>query len=183
MERLCPTAFFFLRHGETDWNAQGLTQGRTDVALNAAGIAQAQAAALRLSGRGIRSIVVSTLGRARHTAALVGAVLGIEPSSDDALVEASFGAQEGRQMGPWYDSWVSGHDTPEGGEAFCDLQSRVVPAVNRALLLPGPVLIVGHGAMFRAVRAAMGLSALVRTDNGVPLYCRPGDPWELTAVD
>ena len=183
MEQLSPVPFYFLRHGETDWNARGLSQGRTDVALNAAGIAQGQAAARLLKGHGIRAIVVSTLHRARQTASLVGEVLGIEPTSDEGLQEASFGSQEGQKMGPWYNDWVAGTYTPEGAETFAALRSRVVPALDRALLKPGPVLVVAHGAMFRAVRAAMGLSALVRTDNGVPLRCEPGSPWVLTPVE
>ncbi len=85
-------------------------------------------------------------------------------------------------MGPWYDDWVAGTYTPAGGESFEALRARVVPAVNRALALPGPVLIVAHGGMFRAVRAAMGLSALVRTENGVPLWCVPGEVWVLEGV-
>jgi hypothetical protein len=28
----------------------------------------------------------------------------------------------------------------------------------------------------------MGLSALVRTENGVPLLCTPGEPWQLTPI-
>ena len=182
MEQLSPIRFCFLRHGETDWNARGLSQGRVEVALNAAGIAQGKAAAQRLAGQGIRSIVASTLGRAQQTAALVSAVLGIEPSSDAGLQETSFGAQEGLPMGPWYDDWVAGTYTPEGGETFAALRSRVVPAINRALLQPGPVLIVAHGAMFRAVRSAMGLSPRVRAENGVPQWCEPGTPWVLTAL-
>jgi broad specificity phosphatase PhoE len=62
------------------------------------------------------------------------------------------------------------------------LQARVVAAVNRAVSPPGLTLIVAHGAMFRAARAAMGLSALVRTDNGVVLRCTPGQPWTLSPV-
>ena len=172
--------FIFLRHGETDWNAQGLSQGRTNVPLNPAGVAQAEAAARVLAHRGVRRIVSSTLGRARQTAEIVGAALALPVATDAGLQEAGFGAQEGRPIGPWYDDWVAGTSTPQDGESFAELQGRVVPAVNRALAGPGLVLIVAHGAMFRALRAAMGLSALVRTENGVPLRCRPGAPWELS---
>ncbi len=179
---LLAVPFFFLRHGETDWNARGLGQGRTDVALNDTGLAQAHAAARRLSGQGIAGIVCSTLGRARQTAAIVGEVLGLGFSEDADLQETSFGEQEGRKMGAWYDDWLAGGYTPAHGETFAALQARVVPAMNRALGLPGPVLVVGHGAMFRAVRAAMGLSPLARTENGAPLRCEPGSPWLLQPV-
>jgi probable phosphoglycerate mutase len=178
-EELQKIPFWFLRHGETDWNAQGLTQGRTDVPLNANGRAQAEASADKLVGRGIVSIVASPLGRARETAGVVAAALGLAISTEADLRETAFGAQEGQKMGPWYDDWVAGSYTPAGGETFEALRARVVPAVNRALSLPGPVLIVAHGGMFRAVRSAMGLSALVRTENGVPLWCVPGEPWVL----
>jgi probable phosphoglycerate mutase len=180
MENLHPVPFFFLRHGETDWNTRGLTQGRTDIPLNAAGLAQADAAAGHLAGQGIAGIVCSPLGRARQTAEAVGRVLDLDYDTDPGLREASFGAQEGQPMGHWYDDWVTGAYTPEGGESFAQLTARVVPAINHALARPGPVLVVAHGAMFRAVRAAMGLSALVRTENGVPLHCAPGTPWRLT---
>jgi len=179
---LAKIPFWFLRHGETDWNAQGLTQGRTDVPLNANGRAQASACAGKLVGRGIVSIVASPLGRAQETARVVGAALGLPVSTEGDLRETAFGAQEGQKMGPWYDDWVAGTYTPAGGESFEDLRARVVPAVNRALMLPGPVLIVAHGGMFRAVRTAMGLSGLVRTENGVPLWCVPGENWVLEGV-
>jgi probable phosphoglycerate mutase len=179
---LAHTPFWFLRHGETDWNAQGLTQGRTDVPLNANGRAQAARSGAKLSGRGIVSIVASPLGRAQETARIVGGLLGLDFSTEPDLRETAFGVQEGLAMGPWYDDWVAGTYTPEGAETFADLRARVVPAVNFALTRPAPVLIVAHGGMFRAVRSAMGLSALVRTENGVPLWCVPGDPWELTGI-
>lgn len=34
---------YFIRHGETDWNAQGRYQGRRDIPLNARGRGQADA--------------------------------------------------------------------------------------------------------------------------------------------
>jgi probable phosphoglycerate mutase len=177
---LNPRAFWFLRHGETDWNARGLSQGRTEVPLNDAGIAQAHAAAERLRGRGIERIVASTLGRAMQTAGIVAATLGLPVTPDPDLRETAFGVQEGEKMGSWYDDWVAGTYTPEGGETFADLRTRVRTAVDRVTAAPGLALIVAHGAMFRAARAEMGLSPLVRTENGVPLFCQPGEPWTLT---
>ena len=174
--------FIFLRHGETDWNKQGLSQGRTDIALNAAGVAQAHAAAGLLRGQGVTRIYSSTLGRAVRTAEIVGGVLGLTFEADADLQEATFGAQEGQPMGRWYDDWVAGDYTPPGGEVFVDLRVRVVRAVNRVVAPPGLALIVAHGAMFRALRSAMGLSPLVRTENGVPLWCEPGAPWELRPI-
>ena len=83
-------------------------------------------------------------------------------------------------MGSWYDDWVTGAYTPEGGETFADLRARIVPAVNLALAGQGLPLIIAHGGMFRAIRQAMGLSPAVRTENGVPLHCIPAIPaWQL----
>jgi len=177
---LNPRPYWFLRHGETDWNSQGLSQGRSEVPLNANGIAQAHAAAHLLKDRGIARIVCSTLGRAVQTTRIVADVLNLEFTTDQDLREAAFGVQEGRPMGSWYDDWVAGTYTPESGEAFADLRLRVRTAIDRATEGAGLVLIVAHGALFRAARAEMGLSALVRTENGVPVFCQPGDPWTLT---
>ena len=60
-ETLNPVPFWFLRHGETDWNARMLSQGRVDIPLNSVGLAQAGRAAEALVGKGIRSIHASTL--------------------------------------------------------------------------------------------------------------------------
>jgi broad specificity phosphatase PhoE len=181
-EQLTKVPFFFLRHGETDWNAQGLSQGQVEVPLNANGRAQAKRSAAKLAGHGIASIVCSPIGRAQETAHIVSGVLKLPFATEADLREANFGDQEGKKMGPWYDDWVENAYTPAGGETFLALRSRVVAALNRALAHPAPVLVIAHGAMFRAVRAAMGLSARVRTENGVPLFCVPGEPWELDEV-
>ena len=52
-------AFWYLRHGETDWNARGLSQGNVDIPLNPVGVAQAEQAAGLLRGCGLRAVVSS----------------------------------------------------------------------------------------------------------------------------
>ena len=44
------------------------------------------------------------------------------------------------------------------------------------------MLVVAHGALFRALRAEMGLEVDRRTPNALPLFCEPGTPWTLTAA-
>jgi broad specificity phosphatase PhoE len=184
MSALTPLAFWFLRHGETDWNAQGLSQGNIDIPLNPAGLAQAYTAASMLRNRGIVTIVASPLGRAYATAVITAERLGVSVDLDSDLREVSFGAQEGQPMAQWFNDWVASKFTPEGAETFADLRTRAVAAVNRALTRPAPVLVVAHGALFRALRAEMGLEPNVRTPNGSPLFCEPGAPaWTLTPAE
>ena len=174
-------AFWFLRHGETDWNARNLSQGAVDIPLNPNGIAQAHMAAPRLRDRGISTIVASPLSRALDTARIAAGQLGLAVKVDAGLREVSFGSQEGQPMVQWFSDWVAGQYTPPDAESFAALRTRAVAAVNRALEHPGVVLIVAHGALFRALRAEMGLEANVRTRNAWPIFCEPGDPnWTLT---
>jgi broad specificity phosphatase PhoE len=176
-------AFWFLRHGETDWNAQGLSQGNIDIPLNPTGVAQAQAAARLLRGRGIAWIVSSPLSRAWDTAMMVAAEVGAPVSAQDDLREVSFGVHEGTAMeGSWFAAWVAGELTPENAESFAALRARAARAFTTALAHPAPVLVVAHGALFRALRAEMGLPPNVRTPNALPLFCEPGEPWTLTAA-
>ncbi len=173
-ETLARIPFWFLRHGETDWNARGLSQGNVDIALNPTGLAQARSAAELLRNRGISTIVTSPLSRARVTAEIAAEALRLPVAIDDGLREVAFGVQEGQPMTEWFASWVAGEWTPDGAETFAQLRARAVAAVNRAIARPPAVLVVAHGAMFRALRSAMGLEPNVRTRNAVPFWCEPG---------
>ncbi|GAJ27822.1 histidine phosphatase family protein [Acidomonas methanolica] len=189
--------YWYLRHGQTDWNARDLSQGRTDVPLNATGEAQAVAAAQRVArhwrdgATPIARIVSSPLSRALRTAEEArdaiarasGVVLPL--TTDDDLIEVCFGVQEGEPMGTWYDPWIAGEFTPEGAERFADLRMRVVRAVNRALEAgEGLPLIVAHGGVFRSLRSAMGMAPNVRLANAVPLYLTPASPeWTMTVYE
>ena len=168
-DKLHPVAFWFLRHGETDWNAQNLSQGNVDIPLNETGLAQARSASLLLRNRGIRAIIASPLSRARVTAEIAAAELGLPLQIDDGLREVAFGVQEGKPMAEWFQPWVDGLLTPEGAESFPALTTRAVAAVNRCIARPPVVLVVAHGALFRALRGAMGHEPNVRTRNAVPV--------------
>ncbi len=177
---LAPVPFWYLRHGETDWNARGLSQGSIDIPLNATGIAQARAAAQQLLHRGIATIVSSPLSRARVTAEIVAEALGLPVSFDPDLQEVNWGVQEGQPTSNWFADWTDGGFAPEGGETFAQLRHRATAGVNRALERPADVLIVAHGAVFRVLRAAMGLDAHMRTRNAVPMRCAPsGEGWTI----
>jgi broad specificity phosphatase PhoE len=179
--------FWYLRHGETDWNRQGLSQGNIDIPLNELGLAQAREAAVRLGNRGITSIVASPLSRARVTAEIVGEALGLEVTIEPDLREVSWGVHEGKPLAEWFDGWIAGHTTPEGGESFSELRRRSVAGLNRAVGRPPTVLVVAHGGVFRAIRSVMKLEISGRTRNCVPMWCEPpralGQDWSLAIHD
>ena len=134
-----------------------------------------------MRGRGIATIVSSPLSRAKDTADAVAAVLQLPVTVIADLQEVSFGVHEGTFQGAaWFDDWVDRGITPEGGESFAALRTRAAAAVSEALAWPAPVLVVAHGALFRALRAEMGLDPDVRTPNAMPLFCEPGEKWTLT---
>jgi broad specificity phosphatase PhoE len=174
------TPFWFLRHGQTDYNANGLSQGAIDIPLNETGRAQARAAAPLLADRGIVSIICSPMLRTRETAAIVNEKLRLPIAYDPAIREVIFGGMEGQPLHPWFQSWMDGDYTPDGAESFAELTTRVVAALHRILDQPGPVLLVAHGGVFRAVRDLMGIAREGLTPNGQPLFCTPTESgWQV----
>ena len=86
-----------IRHGETQWNEQGLLQGRSDSPLTANGVAGAKACGCRLRGIGLTAAYTSPLRRASTTAELILAEISSRPPlvHDERLRERCFGAWEG----------------------------------------------------------------------------------------
>jgi probable phosphoglycerate mutase len=157
---------YVARHGETDWNVDGRWQGRTDVPLNDRGRAQARELAERLRAEKIASVVSSDLSRARETAEIVAGALGARFAyADERWNERAFGIFEGltreecaeRHPDEWRVWSADPRVAPSGAETYEALASRVVAAIDRALDLDAPALIVTHGGSLRA---------LLRTVNG-----------------
>ncbi len=177
--------FWFLRHGETDYNAAGLSQGALDIELNATGRAQAERAGPLLAGQDITAIVSSPMLRTRETTDIVNEFLRLPVSYEADLREVIFGGMEGQPLLPWFPEWLEGRYTPDGAESFSALTGRVEAALSSVLeAQPGPLLIIAHGGVFRAIRDLMGLPKEGLTRNAVPLYCQQGEEgWLITSPD
>jgi probable phosphoglycerate mutase len=175
------TPFWFLRHGETDYNARGLSQGAIDIPLNDTGRVQAGRAGPVLAGRGITAIYSSPMLRTRETTAIVNESLGLDVIFEPDLREVIFGGMEGKPLQPWFTEWMEGRSTPAGAESFAQVTARAAAVMERLLVVPGPILIVSHGGVFRAMRDLMGLAREGLTPNAMPLYCEPTlTGWRVT---
>jgi broad specificity phosphatase PhoE len=164
--------FYFLRHGETDWNRAGLVQGQANIPLNGAGLAQARAAADLLQGAGIAAICTSPLDRAQLTAEIIAARLHVPLHTIGNLSECRFGSREGHPKSTWYEAWRTG-TTPSGAERFAAFMERALDGLNEALGYSGPVLIVAHGGIYWAIERFAGIARRERIPNGVPLFHAP----------
>lgn len=149
------TTLLLVRHGETDWNAEGRLQGHTDRPLSDYGRRQARRLAEELEGEELEAIYSSDLARAHETAEIVGERLGLPISLEPALREKDWGSWEGLDA-------VERDRVEFVGESTEAHQERMLRALLRiAELHPGNggVLVVTHGGSMRRVQtAAMGMA-------------------------
>ena len=153
------------RHGETDDNIEPIRiQGRRDTPLNDTGRAQAAELAERVAGERIASLWSSQLSRARETAEIVGARLGLEPVVDERLAEGDRGELEGRywrdvarEDPELYAAWRRAGETFRfpGGESLREQMDRTLAALADVRAAgPLPALVVAHGGSIRVVRCS-----------------------------
>lgn len=154
---------YLVRHGITEWNRQFRYQGVTDIPLCPEGEEQARRVAGRLSGLDIRRVVSSPLKRSMSTAGIIAGALSV-PQVEvwDDLAEVDFGGWEGlsvREIKEKYgeeifDKWRNAQldVAVSGGEDPDNVYERATRAAERILASQdGMMVIVGHGAIFRAV--------------------------------
>ena len=156
------------RHGETDWNLERRWQGHAESDLTAHGREQARALGERLRGRGIAAIYSSDLRRARDTAGIVGAGLGLPVELDEGLREVDVGEWSGLTTGEIEERFPDGAARRraggtgwERGESVEAMSARIAAAlVEIAAAHEGEtVLVVTHGGPIREVRRAAGLTS------------------------
>ena len=154
-----------VRHGETPWNREGRYQGRTDIALSADGVAQAERLGLRLAQTPIAVAIASPLSRARETARLALGTRAELLELDDGLLEISHGKWEGllasdveREHAEMFGVWrtAPGANAPAGpgAETLGDVLARAWPVLARLCERLGPDdtgMIVAHDAVNRVL--------------------------------
>jgi probable phosphoglycerate mutase len=166
--------FYFLRHGETTWNAAGKTQGQLNSPLSDKGRDQAEEAAIALKDEPIERIVASPLDRAYHTAEAVARVQGLEIETDPALMECHLGEHQGGPHGDWLADYFRGEYDPPGGETFGQFCDRVWDAMAAAVAKGPNTLIVAHGGLWIAARTFVTVDPdLSRMPNALPLHVTP----------
>lgn len=150
------------RHGRTQWNVLGRTQGHTDIPLDTVGLRQVRRAAAELCRLGPTAIVSSDLTRARQTAQELAERVGLEIEVDARLREMCFGAWEGltweqakERFG--MDAMIArAHGDSSGipgAESSAHLGDRVAEALaDHVSSLPedGVLVVATHGGSIRA---------------------------------
>jgi broad specificity phosphatase PhoE len=171
---MSPPTIYYIRHGETAWNAEGKLQGTRDIPLNDLGRKQAAKAGSILGdlfapgGRIEASLkfVASPLTRARSTMQLVRNSLSLPPDDyaiDHRLREIGYGRWEGSTLAEMQaldpelffkrqsEKWTV---SPPGGESYVAVQSRMTDWYND---LTGDTVAVAHGGTARALMVVLGI--------------------------
>lgn len=163
---------YYLRHGETVFNLEGVWQGRADSPLSALGERQARAAGEYLRGLGVAfdRVVRSPLGRVAQTLEVADPDLAERAEPLDGLIEMSFGAIDGtpHERDPRSYDWsyfaTIGGETPEG------VLDRTCATLEEVMLQPdcANVLAAGHGTTARMFCEHWADNSRVVLGGGVP---------------
>ena len=154
--------FYFVRHGQTDWNVENKVMGQTDIPLNAVGLEQAQVVAKNIAHLAILHIVSSPLKRAMQTSEIISAQINKPITVIYELTQNTLGILEGRNkaelvygiaIGNLIENWKMGGDI-EGAEHWSNFVSRIAIGLNSALAInpdEKSILIVSHGPVYWAL--------------------------------
>jgi broad specificity phosphatase PhoE len=185
-------SLYLVRHGETDWNHLKRFQSRTEVPLNATGIAQAEAIRDEFHRRGIHwaAAYCSPMGRAQHTARIILEGTGLTACVEPAFIELSMGDFEGRyeadlaaEHGTAFEAWRDSQYiiAPPNGESIVGSAERVRPALEALApqAIAGEVLIVAHQAVNMAMKVAISGKTDVASAASFRQHNDQVDVWDM----
>jgi broad specificity phosphatase PhoE len=144
-----------IRHGQTEWSANGRHTSYTDLDLTGIGEQQARDAGARLGRRGFVAVLSSPRKRALRTADLAG--LEVTEVTED-LAEWNYGEYEGittadiRKTRPGWSLWTDGCPGGESPEQIGARLDRLL-AHAKTFLDDGDVAMIGHGHCLRVAGA------------------------------
>jgi broad specificity phosphatase PhoE len=178
-----PARVYLARHGQTAYNLEGRFQGQLPVSLDDTGRAQAAGLAERAATHDFAKLWCSPLLRARETADIVAARIGLVPHADPRLMETDAGNWTDRSFADVqaeapdsFAAFVGGE--PDfafpGGESFAQQGVRVAAALTDIEQGALPALVVCHGGVIRIAifqRVSSGVAMSERVPNGalIPL--------------
>ncbi len=150
------------RHGDTDWNTEGVFRGRADVLLNETGQKQAELLGEYLSDEKIDIIYSSPLQRAVKTAEAIATRRSLEVNIVQNLNDFDFGEWQGLSLRDvsekypeLYQDWL---DTPEqvkipGGESLEEVRNRAMPFLEDAVMRcgEGTIVLVSHRVVNKVI--------------------------------
>ncbi len=162
----------FIRHAQSEMNAEGRWQGQADPPLSPLGFEQAEALAETLARsdvpQRVDQLVTSDLRRAAQTADAVGRALGIAAEPCSELRETDVGDWSGlphAEIEARYSEslavWKSGdeHVRPGGGESRVMVRARVCAAIARLRTgTGGAIAVVTHLGVLRTLRPGINLA-------------------------
>jgi len=155
-----------VRHGETEWNAEGRIQGHTDIGLSEIGTEQARSLEARLAGLNIDAAYSSDLKRTSETAKLALGERDVILNETPMLREYNKGAFEGMTLAEIKAQFPEEYPrylekdldyAPEGGETARDVSARMAGIIGRIKSdhLNETVLVVSHGGVLRAAMVSL----------------------------
>jgi probable phosphoglycerate mutase len=193
------TRICLVRHGETEWNAEKRIQGQVDIALNAQGLAQAEAVARWLSPLPVAALYSSDLLRAWQTAEPTGIAQGLTPIAEHGLRERRYGIFEGLTYAEARSAYPACYELfehrdpdaviPQGGESLRQLDQRVTECLRRlaARHAGQMIVLVTHGGVLDIVNRFVRGNALelprdfLIPNAGITWLTLTGNTWALEA--
>lgn len=147
------TEVWLIRHGQTEWSADGRHTSTTDLSLTATGWAEAAALRGRIDPASFTAVLSSPRVRALQTAEGAGVpAVAVEVEPD--LCEWRYGDYEGltsEQIQADRPGWTIWTGDPVGGETAVEVRARAQRVIDRVLAVDGRVLLVGHGHALRVL--------------------------------
>lgn len=155
-----PMKLLLVRHGQSEWNAQGRWQGQADPPLTELGRRQARLASQTLGT--FDAIVASPLLRASETAAIISAQMGVGPVvTVEGLKERSAGEWSGltrAEIEDQYPGYLAEKKRPPGYELDPELSDRVRQSLTEIEDNVGgdTALVVCHGGVIYVLEEELG---------------------------